>query len=99
MEFDGEHWLPWSPEPSFATNVIVPTEKQLQGFDVVCCSVKTNPECSPLSCNGVAKEVHTNAHCLLDSFKDAEASLNQKKFKTAEPGPYRIFAVYSVNWS
>jgi len=99
MEFDGEHWVPWSPDPSFPTNVIVPAEKQLQGFDVVCFSVKTNPECSPLSCNGVAEDLQTNAHCLLDSFAEAETSLNDGAFKDAEPGPYRIFAVYSVDWS
>jgi len=99
MEFDGERWLPWWPEPSFPTSVIVPAEKQLQGFDVVSFYVKTNPECSPLSCNGVAEELHTNTHCLLNSFQDAETSLNDGKFRNAEPGPYRVFAVCSVDWS
>jgi hypothetical protein len=35
MEFDGERWGPWSPEPSFPTNVVLPSGKQLEGFDVV----------------------------------------------------------------
>jgi hypothetical protein len=99
MEFDGERWGTWSPEPSFATNVVVPPTRHLEGFDVVCFNVRTNPECSPLSCNGVAEDVHANTHCLFESFDEAVTSLNNGIFKTAEPGPYRIFSVYSVNWS
>ena len=72
---------------------------QLQGFDVVSFNVRTNPECSPLSCNGVAEKVHTNTHCLFESFDEAKTNLNNGAFKNAEPGPYRIFAVYSVDWS
>jgi hypothetical protein len=99
LEFDGERWSPWLPEPSFPTKVAGPLSKQLEGFDVVSFQVKTNPECSPLSCNAVAEEVHTNAHCLFESFDEAEKSLNNGIFKDAEPGPYRIFSVYSVDWS
>lgn len=99
MEFDGEHWSPWSAEPSFPTEVILPHRKELEGFDVVCFNGKTSPECSPLSCNGIAEDVQTNTHCLFDSFDAAETSLNGGIFKNAEPGPYRIFAVYSVDWS
>ena len=50
MEFDGERWNPYGPEPSFQTCVIVPATKQLEGFDVVTFSCRTSPECSPLSC-------------------------------------------------
>ncbi|HYM76257.1 MAG TPA: hypothetical protein VE377_09800 [Candidatus Dormibacteraeota bacterium] len=99
MEFDGERWVPWSSDPSFPTNIVLPVGKEFQGFDVVCFSLKTSPECSPLSCNGIAEEVQTNSHCLLDTFAEAETSLNDGKFENAEPGPYRIFAVYSVDWS
>src|SRR4030088_3610586 len=35
MEFDGESWHSFSPEPSFQTNVVFPPKKQLEGFDVV----------------------------------------------------------------
>ncbi|HEX9201861.1 MAG TPA: hypothetical protein VF865_20055 [Acidobacteriaceae bacterium] len=31
------------------------------------------------------------AHCLFATFEEAET-------KNSEPGPYRIFAVYSVGW-
>lgn len=98
MEFDGAAWHPYSPEPSFPTNVVSPAKKRLEGFDVVTFYVRTNPECSPLSCNSMASELHTNAHCLFDSFEEAETSLNDGKLKDAEPGPYRIFSVYSVDW-
>jgi hypothetical protein len=99
MEFDGERWIPWSPEPSFPTNVALPAKKQLEGFDVVCFNVRTNPECSPLSCNSMAEEVRTNAHCLFESFEEAKNNLGDGVFKDAEPGPYRIFSVHSVGWS
>jgi len=99
MEFDGKKWQPYAPEPSFPTNVVPPSWKQLEGFDVVTFYVRTSPECSPLSCNSMAKHLHTNAHCLFESFGEAETNLNNGAFKDAEPGPYRIFSVYSVDWS
>ena len=97
MEFDGQNWLPVKPEPSFTTNVVVPLRKTLEGFDVVTFYAKNAPECSPLSCNAMAKELRTNAHCLFDSFDDACANITNGAFKDAEPGPYRIFAVYSIS--
>jgi hypothetical protein len=97
-EFDGEQWRSFAPEPSFLTQVIPPTQKQLEGFDVVTFYVRTNPECSPLSCNSMAEHLHTNAHCLFTSFDEAETNLSIGAFKDSEPGPYRIFAVYSVDW-
>jgi hypothetical protein len=99
MEFDGERWSPWSPEPSFPTNVVVPSKKQLEGFDVVNFTARTSPECSGLSCSSLAVELRTNAHCLFDSFDEAETSISNGAFNDSEPGPYRIFSVYSVNWS
>ena len=98
-EFDGERWGPWSPEPSFPTNVVLPSGKQLEGFDVVNFTARTSPECSGLSCSSLAAELHTNSHCLFPSFDEAEKGLNDGKFDDAEPGPYRIFALYSVDWS
>ena len=98
-EFDGECWRSFAPEPSFVTNVIPPARRQLEGFDVVTFSVRTSPECSPLSCNMLAEELPTNAHCLFPSFEDAETNLTNGAFNDSEPGPYRIFSVYSVDWS
>jgi len=99
MEFDGERWKRWSPEPSFPTNVVLPRSKQLEGFDVVNFTAGNSPECSGLSCNSLARDLQTNAHCLFSSFKEAEKNVSDGAFNNSEPGPYRIFAVYSVNWS
>jgi hypothetical protein len=98
MEFDGKDWSPYEAQPSFPTKVIPPQEKVLEGFDVVTFHAKNAPEHSPLSCNGLAKEIRTNQHCLLESFTEAYERLNGGAFNNAEPGPYRIFAVYSVQW-
>ena len=48
MEFDGERWSTWSPEHSFVTTEIQPSNKQLEGFDVVNFTARTSPECSCL---------------------------------------------------
>lgn len=99
LEFDGENWRRFGPEPSIPTDVLVPPIKQLKGFDVVTFWCKTSPECSPLSCNGLAEELSTNPHCLFASFEEAKINLDKGKFKNSEPGPYRIFSVYSVDWA
>jgi len=70
----------------------------LEGFDVATFFAGNSAECSPLSCNGVASEIETNRHCLLNSFEAAEDALNSGKFAVGEPGPHRIFAGYSVDW-
>jgi hypothetical protein len=53
---------------------------------------------SALSCNSLATEVETNQHGLLPSFERAQRLLEEGRFKNTEPGPYRIFAVYSTQW-
>ena len=100
LEFDdaGDQWTSFNPEPSFPTLVVVPTEKALEGYDVVSFSARTSAECSPLSCNSLATEVETNQHCLLASFERTQQLLEEGQFKHTEPGPYRIVAVYSTQW-
>jgi hypothetical protein len=100
LEFDQDEnsWRPFTPEPSFTTQIIPPATKNLEGYDIVTFYVGSSPECSPLSCNSLACEVETNQHCLFASFDQAKAMLEQGKFKNTEPGPCRIFAVYSVRW-
>jgi hypothetical protein len=100
LEFNDDEmiWESFSPEFSFETNIIEPKEKHLEGYDIVNFCVHTSPECSPLSCNSVATEVSTNEHCLLPSFEDAKQLIENGKLEGAEPGPYRIFSVYSVKW-
>ncbi len=100
LEFDEEEdgWKPFEPEASFTTQVIQPETKTLEGYDVATFSQRNSPECSPLPCNSLAEEVETNEHCLFVSLEQAKDVLEQGKFNNTEPGPYRIFAVYSVGW-
>jgi hypothetical protein len=95
-EFDGKIWKSYSSEPSIPTNVDPAKLKHLEGFDVVTFQAHNHPECSPLSCDGLAEDIQTNVHCLLESFDKAETKLNDGKLVKCEAGPYRIFAVYSV---
>jgi hypothetical protein len=98
LQFDSGEWMSFEPEPSVRTNVSVPEAKVFEGYDVVTFSAQTSPECSPLSCNSLASEVETNSRCLLQSFEQARNLLENGTFDDSEPGPYRIFAVYSVAW-
>ncbi|MGH7847554.1 MAG: hypothetical protein ACREQW_20620 [Candidatus Binatia bacterium] len=91
-----KEWQLVHPESSFVTNVAVPKEKYLEGYDVVTFSCGNAPECSPLSCNSIARSLAVNQHCLLDSFEQARQYLEDGRFNDSEPGPYRIFAVYSL---
>jgi hypothetical protein len=93
---DAEDWAPISAEPSFATSVIPPSNAVLRGYDVVTYSCRTSAECSPLSCNNMAREIVTNRYCLLDSFEVAQQLTDQRRFIHCEPGPYRIVAVFEV---
>ena len=97
-EFDGgaRRWTRFYPEKSFPTNVAPPAEARLEGYDVTTFSGHTNPECSPLSCNSLAERISINRHCLFESFDEAKAALESGKFDNTEPGPHRIFAVYTV---
>jgi hypothetical protein len=80
MEFAEEGWRAYSPEPSFAMNIVLPSMKTLEGFDVVTFSQGNSPECSPLSCNSLAEDIQTNLHCLFDTFNEAESSLSTGRF-------------------
>ena len=100
LEFDDavDEWRAIIPEPSFTTQISVPVDKTMEGYDVVTFSCATTPECSPLSCNSVAMELETNQHCLFASFERAKQSIEAGKFQNTEPGPFRIFAVFSTKW-
>jgi hypothetical protein len=89
-------WLPFSPEVSFPTCVRPPANATLIGYDVTTFSVGTSPECSPLSCNSLAEDIPVNRHCLFDTFDQAVSALEAGRFDNSEPGPFRIFAVYTV---
>ena len=98
-EFNDEHkkWVPYESEASFGTSVVEPKHKTLEGFDVTCFTVHTSPECSPLSCNSCAEVLPTNSRCLFRTFEEATQAIERGAFENAEPGPYRVIAVYSTN--
>lgn len=102
-DYDAEQaaWVPYEPDPSLVTNVIPPKHKTLEGFDITTCFMPSPfPECSPLSCNGYAENIETNAHCLFNTFEDALHVLQSGPHDAqffGEPGPYRIVAVYSID--
>jgi hypothetical protein len=97
-EFDEEtkEWSAFIPAISLATHVEPPAKAQLMGFDVASFSCGNAPECSPLSCNGLAKNLSVNCHCLFDRFEQAVEALEAGRFDHTEPGPFRIFSVWKV---
>ena len=93
---DTSRWVSFSPDSSFVTNVVTPDNKSIEGYDVVNFYARNSPECSPLSCNGLARIIGVNEHCLIPTLDEAIAVVESGKFKEGEPGPLRVFAVYSV---
>ncbi|MEO0771239.1 MAG: hypothetical protein AAFY72_17765 [Cyanobacteria bacterium J06649_4] len=89
-------WEAFEPEVSFETNIQPPREKLLEGYDVVSFFTRSAPECSYLSCNHMAEKLEVNAHCLISGFEEAKEYVEQNVFDGCEPGPCRIFAVYSL---
>ncbi len=97
-EFDEEsgEWQAFAPDRSFTTSIASPPERHLKGYDIVTFSCGSSAECSPLSCNHLAERIAVNRHCLLGSYEEAAAVLQSVAELGAEPGPYRIFAVYEI---
>jgi hypothetical protein len=102
LELADNVWRAFSPDPAWQLQpkVVAPTGKHLEGFDVVILWAENSPdpEHSPLSCQGLAERLPTNAHCLFNTFDEAYTALNTGKFDGCEPGARRIFAVFSVDW-
>ncbi len=98
LESDGAGWRPFTPSHGIPVNVVKPPKPRLEGFDLVSFYCGNAPECCPLSCNSLAERIQTNSHCLNESFKEAERLLDRGEISGCEPGPYRILAVYSVDW-
>jgi hypothetical protein len=98
LQYDDEpaRWLGFAPEASFETRVQPPAAAMLEGFDVVTFHAGNAPECSPLSCNGLAASIATNSHCLLPTLQAAIDALERGCFRNSEPGPFRIIAVHSI---
>ncbi len=98
LEFDEEEkvWVPFEA-PALETPIEPPKSARLEGFDVASITILGGAECSPLSCNHLAEKTSVNEHCLFTSFEDAKSALEADLFNACEPGPYRIFAVYTVD--
>ena len=98
-QFDEDEirWSNFAPDASFVTNAEKPRTARLEGFDVVSFASGTSPACSPLSCNSLADELPVNPHCLFETFQEARDALDAGRFNNSEPGPFRIFSVYSVD--
>lgn len=90
-----KEWVSFAPEETFVTDVQFPEDKHLQGFDVANFAVHTKPECSPLSCNSLAATIPVNQHCLFSTFEEARNAIEQGLFENSEPGPFRVFAIYT----
>jgi hypothetical protein len=93
----------WNPAPAApaaaATDAAVagPSAARLEGYDVVSMWPEGSPPgCSPLSCNLLADTIPVNSHCLIASLEEAIRLLEAGAFEHSEPGPYRIYAVYSI---
>jgi hypothetical protein len=77
--------LPTGPEP----RGFVPL-----GYDVM--SIQGNYMdfgCSPLSCNGLAREIRVNGHCLIDDLHEAVRLAQRFDVEQPEPGPYYVVQV------
>jgi hypothetical protein len=100
LEFDQEHerWQSFDPAEHFPVDVVAPSDASLEGFDVVSFYVRSNPECSPLSCNSLAESLPVNEHCLFGSFAEAVSAIESGQFRQGEPGPLRVFSVHTVPW-
>lgn len=61
QERGDDGWATTEPD-TFPTAVLEPSTKALMGFDVTTHYSQQGPECSPLSCNHMAKALRTNRH-------------------------------------
>jgi hypothetical protein len=91
---DRRAWQTFAPNDAFPTNVIRPAGFERLGWDVVTFSSNASPECSPLTCCGLAGAADANDFCLLASDEDARSKLESGFFDGSEPGPFRIFSVW-----
>jgi hypothetical protein len=97
LDFEERTWEPFDLPDPISVRIEIPADKTLEGFDIVTWIDGPNSH-SPLSCNAIAEDIPTNAHCLLNTLEEAQHYLNAGAFKDGEPGPYRVYAVYTVPW-
>ena len=99
-EFDASRWRARTPTPSSSTPDAVERPPEgcatLLGYDVLVFEDFLSH--SPLSCNGIAKDLPVNEHCLLGSLEEAVNVIDAGAFGGGcEPGVYTIFSVYRID--
>jgi hypothetical protein len=87
-----ETW-PW---PNIAP-IPIPASFRSLGFDAVSKYMDSilGFECSPLSCNSLARDWPVNPHCLLDSVDKARDAAERFSVEQPEPGMYYVAEVLS----
>ncbi len=90
-------WKKISLPTDFPINIAEPDYKNFVGYDVATFSCRNHPECSPLSCNYLAREIPTNKYCLFENFEQAWTWIENGDLVNVEPGPLRIMAVYTLD--
>lgn len=70
----------------------LPSGYGVVGYDAVSASCGQF-ECSPLSCNGGAKEYSVNSRCLFETLEEAIIAATEFARGPWEPGPYRVVEV------
>jgi hypothetical protein len=91
-----EGWAVFEPTSDFVTDVSLPEQKRLAGYDVTEYVYSSSPGCSLLSCSNLAARFAVNSHCLFDTLDQAKQAVESGLFNAMEPGPYRILAVYEI---
>jgi hypothetical protein len=72
----------------------VPSDFVPLGYDVVCIQPNyMDFNCSPLSCNGLAREMAVNRHCLIEDLEEAIRLAQRFDVEQPEPGPYYVVQV------
>lgn len=64
------------------------------GYDAVSRPYGAGFECSPLSCNYVARDYPVNRHCLVDHLDTAISMARAFGIGKCEPGPYLVIEVW-----
>jgi hypothetical protein len=72
----------------------LPSSFEPLGYDLPSQSESHFFECSPLSCNAMAREILVNSHCLLDDLATAVQTALRFSVEQPEPGAYFVVLVH-----
>lgn len=88
-------WRAFETFHDMPVNVSPPVVAKLEGFDVASFWAGSSPECPGVACGTSAGDA-LNAYGLFDSLEAVISAFENGMFDDAEPGPLRIFSVYTV---